>query len=141
MPALTLYFVLRRGGLPEMHTFPEYLEADYTSRPGTGRTSWPRSPTRMGYGTAPRQITHGHVRSSVPHRPPSSGRHDEAAVRRFAGAGTVDSWGTRFPDPRRSAGDLAAVLRDPVTTHVLEREEHMYVLRSTKAINSILNAL
>lgn len=42
--ALTLYFVLKRSGLPEMHTFPEYLEADYTRRlgavlPGKGNRS------------------------------------------------------------------------------------------------------
>ncbi len=32
--ALTLYFVLKRSGLPDMHTFPEYLESDYASRSG-----------------------------------------------------------------------------------------------------------
>ena len=31
---LTLYFVLRRGEPPELYTFPEYLEAGYTSRSG-----------------------------------------------------------------------------------------------------------
>ena len=29
----------------------------------------------------------------------------------------------------------------PITTHVLEREEHMFVLRATKALSGILNAL
>ncbi|MDO5093112.1 MAG: hypothetical protein Q4D79_06775 [Propionibacteriaceae bacterium] len=42
--AVTLYCVVRRSGLPELHTFPEYLEAEYTSRmgavlPGKGNRS------------------------------------------------------------------------------------------------------
>lgn len=47
-------------------------------------------------------------------------------------------------DTQTSAGTPTAWQRyfaNPLKTHVLEREEHMYVLRSTKAINSILNAL
>lgn len=47
-------------------------------------------------------------------------------------------------DPQTPTDTPAAWQRyfaHPITTHVLECEEHMYVLRSTKVINSILNAL
>ena len=42
--AAVLYFVLRRRGMPRLHTFPEYLEEDYTTGvgaplPGKGNRS------------------------------------------------------------------------------------------------------